>query len=173
MAATLLDRLDARDRALLIRCARATSGRRWWCLFWRVVAHLGGTTMSLAATLVPMVAGGAVEEAAKRAFFALVAGHVLVQMMKRTISRPRPSRHLDFEAFAAEPDRFSFPSGHAAAAMSVAFVYAVLIPSAALPLLLIAMLVGASRVFLAVHYPGVVLVGQLIAVVMGLLGIAI
>jgi undecaprenyl-diphosphatase len=63
----------------------------------------------------------------------------------------------------AEPDRFSFPSGHSAAAMSVAIAYAVAYPSAAAPLIALAALVGMSRVFLGVHYPGDVLIGQLLA----------
>jgi undecaprenyl-diphosphatase len=38
-----------------------------------------------------------------------------------------------------------------------------------LPLIVIATLVGASRVFLGVHYPGDVLVGQLIAIATALI----
>jgi undecaprenyl-diphosphatase len=62
-----------------------------------------------------------------------------------------------------EPDRFSFPSGHATASMSVALAYGTTFPAWAFPLLVFAMLVGFSRVRLAVHYPSDVLVGQLIA----------
>jgi undecaprenyl-diphosphatase len=68
---------------------------------------------------------------------------------------------------AAEPDRFSFPSGHAAAAMSVAMGYAMVFPNLAVPLVLLAAAVGASRVYLGVHYPGDVLVGQLLALMVG------
>ena len=63
----------------------------------------------------------------------------------------------------AEPDKFSFPSGHAAAAMSVAIVYSFAFPTLASALIPLAMLVGVSRVCLGVHYPGDVLIGQLIA----------
>jgi len=66
-------------------------------------------------------------------------------------------------------DRFSFPSGHSAAAMAVAFSFALALPVAAGPLLVVAVLVGASRVFLGVHYPGDVLAGQAIAIATALL----
>jgi undecaprenyl-diphosphatase len=47
--------------------------------------------------------------------------------------------------------------------MSVALPYAAAFPAWAFPLLLVALLVGFSRVRLRVHYPSDVLVGQLIA----------
>jgi undecaprenyl-diphosphatase len=94
----------------------------------------------------------------------LVFSHVAVQLLKRRINRRRPSLRETNTPLVAEPDTFSFPSGHSCAAMAVCFSYAIVFPVLALPLILIAALVGASRVFLGVHYPGDVLVGQLIAI---------
>lgn len=71
------------------------------------------------------------------------------------ISAAPPSR--------SPPDRFSFPSGHATAALSVALSYAWFYPSLAAPIIAISAAVGASRVFLGVHYPGDVAAGQAIA----------
>ena len=48
--------------------------------------------------------------------------------------------------------------------MTVAASYVVLAPSLAIPLLVLASLVGLSRVRLGVHYLGDVLAGQLIAI---------
>jgi undecaprenyl-diphosphatase len=51
--------------------------------------------------------------------------------------------------------------------MSVAFVYAMAFPHLSSSLLLLATLVGWSRVRLGVHYPGDVLAGQAIAIAAG------
>lgn len=163
----LIARLDARDRQLFLR----------WCLlthpgrsrrFWSVITHLGGATSSVAAVLLPLRADGQIGVAARYAAVTLVLSHLIVQLVKRTVGRPRPSRHLVGRALVAEPDRFSFPSGHAAAAMSVALGYSIIFPTIAPALIVLAVVVGASRVFVGVHYPGDVLIGQLIAVLTGL-----
>ena len=167
---SLLVALEHRDRALFVRCVDHSRSRRWWRVAWRVLTHLGGTAFSIAAAMVPLVAAsGAPHEAARHALATLVVSHLAVQLVKRTVSRPRPSRMEGWSAFVEEPDRFSFPSGHSAAAMSVAFAYALAFPVLAPALVALAILVGASRVFLGVHYPGDVLAGQLLAVATALL----
>jgi undecaprenyl-diphosphatase len=166
----LLSRLDTRDRGLFLRCALADSSRRWRFL-WTILTNAGGATCTLLAATLPLVAGGALAGVAVRALVTLALSHLMVQLVKRTVGRPRPSRGVACSALVAEPDRFSFPSGHATAAMSVAFVYASAYPALALPLVVLASAVGMSRVFLGVHYPGDVLIGQLIAVVTGLVAL--
>lgn len=167
---SLLDRVQLTERAVLARCVDHTSARRLWRVTWTVVTHLGGFTCSVAAALLPfLLADGELQTAARHALGALVVSHLLVQVMKRTISRPRPSLRDAATALVVEPDRFSFPSGHACAAMAVCFAYAQAFPAFGAPLIAIAALVGASRVFLGVHYPGDVAIGQLIAVLTALL----
>ena len=167
-SATLFNRLADRDRALFARCLVAPTAPRVRRLLWTIITHLGGVSCSVLVATVPLALGGAVAAAARQTFAVLILSHLVVQLVKRTVSRPRPANTLACATLIVEPDRFSFPSGHSAAAMAVAFGYALAFPSLSAPLIAIALLVGASRVFLGVHYPGDVLVGQLIAVVTGI-----
>ena len=128
-----------------------------------------GATTTLAAAVAPLRAGGSLERAAHGAFLTLVLSHILVQFVKRTVGRPRPTADGVWRSLTSVPDRFSFPSGHSAAAMSIAFAYAMVFPSIAAVLIPLAVLVGLSRVVLGVHYPGDVLIGQLCAIVIGVI----
>lgn len=163
MPGHLLLRLSAQDRALMMRCAIAPSAPRLWRLGWTAVTHLGGTGPSLLAAGLPWFACCALHQAARLALATLVASHLIVQLVKRTVVRGRPASTGTWTNLVPEPDRFSFPSGHAAASLSVAIGYGAAFPMWAPPLLLVAALVGFSRVRLGVHYPSDVLVGQLIA----------
>lgn len=157
-------RLGAGDRALMRRCVIAPSASRRSLLGWTTITHLGGTIPSLLAAGLPLLACCALHQTARLALMTVVVSHLLVQMVKRTVVRHRPAKVERLVSLVREPDCFSFPSGHATASMSVALVYGVALPGLAVPLLILALLVGFSRVRLGVHYPSDVLVGQLIAV---------
>ncbi|MGH7534319.1 MAG: phosphatase PAP2 family protein [Gemmatimonadales bacterium] len=165
MSAPLLVRLDARDRALMARCAIPPSAPPLWRLAWTGITHLGGTGGSVLAAGLPWFACCNLQRASRLALAALVISHLLVQLVKRTVVRARPSLGCDLAVLVREPDRFSFPSGHATASMAVALSYGAVFPPWAVPLAGLAALVGFSRVRLGVHYPGDVVIGQLIALV--------
>lgn len=163
-ARAVFARLDARDRALFTRLVVFETASRGSRAFWTMVTHLGGVFSSVTIAAFPLVTRGPLLSEGRRAVVTLVVSHLIVQLVKRTVGRPRPARVLGGVALVVEPDQFSFPSGHAAAAMSVAVVYAFAFPSLAGALIPVAVLVGVSRVCLGVHYPGDVLIGQVIAV---------
>jgi undecaprenyl-diphosphatase len=102
-------------------------------------------------------------------FIAVVTAYVLEVPiyigLKNLIKRDRPEAGMsDFFALIKPNDRFSFPSGHTAAA----FVFAVLIshsfPSLSMIAFVWAGLIGLSRILLGVHYPGDIVAGSLLGV---------
>jgi undecaprenyl-diphosphatase len=163
--APLLLRLDARDRALFSRLALRSGAPVSSLRLWIAVTHLGGATSAILAVVLPLLlAEGTLHAAASLGAWSLTVSHLIVQLIKRSAGRPRPAPARQGRSLVGAPDRFSFPSGHACAAMSVAFAYGMSLPALALPLSVLAVVVGMSRVRLGVHYPGDVFAGQAIAI---------
>ena len=78
----------------------------------------------------------------------------LYLILKNIIKRDRPAVKIDFyKAWIQPSDKFSFPSGHTAAAFLFACLVANFYPVFAIPCFIWAAVVGASRVLLGVHYP--------------------
>jgi undecaprenyl-diphosphatase len=160
--------LAAQDRNLYARWSlredSALAVRRGWL----VVTHAGGATATIGAIVLPLLFRPWPRVISWRAGLCLAASHLVVQVIKRFVGRPRP----EGLAGIAFPDRFSFPSGHATSSLAVALAYGIAFPTLLLPLMSLGLLVGWSRVAVGVHYPGDVLAGQMIAV-LTVLGIAI
>lgn len=129
------------------------------------LTHLGdgGSWTLIAALLISFGGGGA--RVGYHLAAAAVMATILAQAIKRLVRRRRPSDLGHGVALVENPDPFSFPSGHTAAAFAVAVA---LTPSGAGSVLFaLAGAIAVSRVYLGVHYPLDVGAGTLIGVVSG------
>ena len=163
MSVPLFARLGAHDRAVLLRWVIAPTASRVAKVRWTTLTHLGSGAVTITAAALPWFACCELHEASRAALLTLSISHIVVQLIKRAAARGRPSAEGRVAAAVCEPDRFSFPSGHAAASMAIALAYGSVFPALAIPLLLAALGVGFSRIRLGVHYPSDVIAGQLIA----------
>ena len=125
------------------------------------VTHLGGATATIVFLLgwilfMPKpVKGWALE-----ALIALGTSHLAVRFLKKYKPRIRPYLKLThLHTFPNPLTDYSFPSGHTTAAFSIAMTFA--LHSSVMMMILIpdAMIIGFSRMYLALHYPTDVLIG--------------
>ena len=162
MNGSLFARLLRRDLFWYYRLRLSPDIPTFWRNFWLLMTHLGGARVTVAACLVGLFFPISRYAAAHTAV-ALMVAFLISQIIKRSVSRERPAETRRGNTVIEAPDRFSFPSGHASAAMAVAAMYALTFPSLGIWLLPLAVLVGYSRVALGVHYPLDVAAGQAIA----------
>jgi len=109
MGTSLLARLHARDRALFVRWA--TTPTAGWRRAWVTMTHIGGLWCTTAAAGLPLLAGGLVHVASRPGCMRTHDFHAIVQVIKRSVFRERPSIAIGTAALVANPDAFSFRRG--------------------------------------------------------------
>jgi undecaprenyl-diphosphatase len=106
--------------------------------------------------------------AAAAAALAVTTAALLVTVLKDIVERARPPvADPTLEPIGIVPASTSFPSGHAATAFAAAVAVALVYPRLGRPLLLLAVVISLSRVYLGVHYVLDVAAGTLLGIAVG------
>lgn len=125
--------------------------------------------LSLAsATVLALACGPTGRRAAARGLASVAVTATVVNLAVKPLSRRRrPNRaaeRVPLERHVRMPVSTSFPSGHSAAAFAFASGVGTTMPTAAIPLGVLATLVAYSRVHTGVHYPGDAIGGALMGI---------
>lgn len=116
-----------------------------------------------------------------RKFGVFVLGALLIEVLfnelvlKSIFERPRPFNYLPWQEnglyvypdIVQKPTSFSFPSGHTASSFAAATVLFCATKKWGTPALILAALIGFSRIYCGVHYCTDVLAGTVVGVVVG------
>lgn len=91
---------------------------------------------------------------------------ILYKIIKQSTTRQRPYQtNPGIENLVIPPDQFSFPSGHTAAATVAALLFTLALPAFAPLFIVVAFVIGLSRIYLGVHYPTDVIIGFALGIV--------
>lgn len=171
MVRVIASRVGALDRAWMVGLSRRTAPG-WLDTLLRAFTHAGGARATVALALVLVLLPGS-RELGVLAVMANAVSHLAVQLLKRTVVRPRPHLLGGFDPLAHVPDAFSFPSGHTAAVSAVVLTLLLAGHPLGLVLLPLVPVVGASRVYLRVHYVTDVVAGFAVGLAGALAAVAL
>lgn len=91
--------------------------------------------------------------------------------LKPLIARPRPFALREVTLLIPQPGEHSFPSGHTASSFAAAGALLFMGAKGRIPALIMALLIGLSRLYLYVHYPTDVLGGILLGLACGFVAV--
>jgi len=160
--------IERRDHRVMRRMNRWRAPR--WFRYWMVAAtRMGDGWIWYALGVSLLVIGGAQRFAAVGAAgAAAIAGVLVFKLLKHLSQRPRPCQ-IEPHCWSSisPPDRFSFPSGHAMTAFSIALVLSYFYPGLEATLFFLAFSIALSRVVLGMHFLSDVLAGMVLGVSLG------
>ncbi len=152
----------------------------WLDLFFINYTYVGDGIFALCLVVLFMLIRKKRKEGLAQLFAFLISG-LIVQVIKTLTNAPRPKLFFEPNTYSyfikgvTLSNNSSFPSGHTASAFALATVMILFSKNRVwhVPLLLAAILVGYSRIYLAQHFLGDVLFGGFIGMVSGILTVYI
>ena len=170
VAKAVWNQIQSNDHRLMRRVHRWRAPR-WFRMVMIVATRGGDGWLWYTLGLILVLYGGDHRFAAIGAgASAAVAGIFLFRALKRTSRRKRPCE-IEPHCWASilPPDKYSFPSGHSITAFAVAISLGLFYPFLLSCLLVVAVLVAASRIILGMHFLSDVLAGSAIGVLLGVI----
>lgn len=86
-------------------------------------------------------------------------------IIKQLVMRPRPFVELNITPIIPKPSDYSFPSGHAASSFTIATLFYLSKHKLKFPILILAILIAFSRIYLLVHYTSDVICGSILGII--------
>ncbi|WP_425307919.1 phosphatase PAP2 family protein [Fictibacillus nanhaiensis] len=134
--------------------------------FFHVWTHLGGATATITtAVLLLLLLPMHLKSWGIVCMLSLIVSHIPVAISKKMYPRQRPYVSLPDTNIGENPLKdHSFPSGHTTAIFSIVTPLILLNPFLGMFLIIVALLVAISRMYLGLHYPSDVLAGMILGI---------
>lgn len=128
------------------------------------LTHLGGAIITTLTCIMLMLSKKSeLVSSGYKSAAALLSSHIFIHYLKKIINRPRPFLKLNgVNTFKTDLKDYSFPSGHTTAAFSICVSLALSFPAMWMALVILAFIIGLSRIYIGVHYPTDVFIGMIV-----------
>lgn len=169
-----LQKLHAHEKRMFFWCNRTISHTVLDRIF-GLLTHMGGATFTIVCTLsIALFAPGLWSAVGWESFAALSVSHLIAAIIKKKFQRIRPYLALPDAKVGRNPLKdHSFPSGHTTAIFSVITPFLFVSGRLSFLLILLALIVGFSRIYLGLHYPSDCIAGSLIGTGSALLTVVV
>ncbi len=127
--------------------------QRWLTRFMTSVTHLGDASSWVCISFLLLAMGEPGRVAFKLVAMSVLSASLIAQGVKYVFRRPRPAHSPHKNSMLVDADKYSFPSGHTTAAFAVSVALIGQGSFLGLMALVLASLIGSSRVYLGAHYP--------------------
>ena len=138
----------------------------WMNGFWKFITHFGDGGIFWVILTLALIIPKRTRKAGVVAACSLLLGFLITNVtLKPLVDRVRPYNYSDaIIPLGRIPVESSFPSGHTCASFACALIYVRMLPKKyGIPLVVLAVLIALSRLYLCVHFPTDVLGGFLVA----------